>query len=304
MKVVLSFLTVLLPLLYLAVFLAYVWVLRGAGTAARELSTRLAAVTVLVHVTALVIHGVYLGRLPLGSPLEFCSAMALALLATYLVLECRSRIKETGFLISGLAFLLQFLSSSFGTFEPDIDPLLRDPGYAGHAVFVLLAYTALTLSFVYATLYLVQVRQIVRRRFGLLFRRLPALEMLERMSVGAVELGVPLLFVALCLGHLWMYDLADRVDPQLARRLTPWDPKILISWVIFLGYAAGLVGHRFWGWRGRRMNIAAIAAYVTVVVTTGLVHHLVPTFHDFTSLPAGLLLVPALLTSGPGGGAP
>ena len=77
-----------------------------------------------------------------------------------------------------------------------------------------------SLSFLCAILYLIQARQLMRRQFGLLFRRLPSLDGLERMSIGSVELGLPLLFVALSLGHLWMYDLADRVSPEMAALLT------------------------------------------------------------------------------------
>ncbi len=184
-------------------------------------------------------------------------------------------------MVTGLAFLLQFISSAFSTSVPDASPLLQDPGFAGHVVLVLLAYTALTVSFLYAILYLVLARQLGRRQFGLLFRRLPSLDVLERMSVGAVELGVPLLFLALALGHLWMYSLADRVDPALAARLSPWDPKILISWVILLGYSAGLAGYRFLGWRGKRMNVLAVTAYLAIIVAMGVVQHFVPSFHDF-----------------------
>jgi len=162
------------------------------------------------------------------------------------------------------------------------DPLLTDPGYTRHAALVLLAYAALSLSFLYAILYLVQMRQLSRKQFGLLFRRLPPLETLERMSVGAARLGVPLLFTALAMGHLWLYDLVDRVGPEMAAELTPYDPKILASWVIFLGYAVGLIGHRWWGWRGRRMNVLAIAAYLAVLVTMGVIHRFFPSFHDFT----------------------
>ena len=295
MTAILSLATVTLPLLYLVVFGTYVWLFREDHPVPRRICSRLAAITVLLHVAALVVRGLSLQRLPLGNPLEFASALAAALMATYLIIELRWRTKQTGFVVAGLAFILQFLASSFGTLETDAGPLLRDPGYAGHVVFVLLAYTALTLSFIYASLYLVQARQLMRRQFGLSFRRLPALDILERMSIGAVEMGVPLLFVALCLGQLWMYDLADRVDPQLAARLSPWDPKVLISWAIFLAYGGGLIGHRWLGWRGRRMNLAAIAAYVAVVAAMGLVHHLVPSFHDFTSLPVGLAGVTGLV---------
>jgi HemX protein len=148
---------------------------------------------------------------------------------------------------------------------------------------VLLSYTALSLGFVYAVLYLILARQLMRRRFGLLFRRLPSLDTLERMSVGAVELGVPLLFLSLCLGHLWMYDLRDRVTREVADQLSPFDPKILMAWLVLLIYSVGLAGHRLLGWRGRRMSVMAVAAYVAVVVATGLIHHLFPSFHNFRS---------------------
>lgn len=281
MTLFVSVTTVLLPLLYLVSWVLYVWIFRSDNPLPHRLASRFTAAVVLLHVGTLVVKGQLYGRLPLGSGLEFASGLAVALLATYLYLERRRRVKQTGFMVTGLAFLLQFIASAFSVTVPDASPLLHDPGYAGHVVLVLLAYTALTVSFLYAILYLVLARQLGRRQFGLLFRRLPSLDVLERMSVGAVELGVPLLFLSLSLGHLWMYNLADRVDPALAADLSPWDPKILVSWVILLGYAAGLAGYRFLGWRGRRMNKLAVAAYVVVVVAMGVVQHFVPSFHDF-----------------------
>jgi ABC-type uncharacterized transport system permease subunit len=219
----------------------------------------------------------------MGSPLEFMAALGLALLATYLVIEIRTAAKNTGFVVTGTAFLLVFIANVFSAPVPETSPLLKDPGFAGHVVLVLLAYTALSLGFVYAVLYLILARQLMRRRFGLLFRRLPSLDTLERMSVGAVELGVPLLFLSLCLGHLWMYDLRDRVAREVAVQLSPFDPKILMAWFVLLIYSVGLAGHRLLGWRGRRMSVMAVAAYVAVVVATALIHHVFPSFHNFRS---------------------
>jgi ABC-type uncharacterized transport system permease subunit len=281
MSVVLSVANTLLPLLYLLVFGTYVWLFRSDNPTPRRIASRLAATVVLLHLAAEVARGLATMRLPMGSKLEFASALALAILATYLFMERRWRVKNTGWLPAGVAFTLQFVASAFTTGVADPDPLLKDPGFAGHVVLVLLAYTALAMSFVYAVLYLVLARQLGRHQFGLLFRRMPSLDVLERMSVGAVEMGVPLLFASLVLGHLWMYSLADRVAPELAAALSPYDPKILISWVILLGYTVGLVGYRFLGWRGRRMNVMAVTAFVVVVVTMGLVRHFVPSFHDF-----------------------
>ena len=217
MTALVTVLTILLPILYLAVWADYLWLFYTEHPVARRTCSRAAAAVVILHMGVMVIRGVALQRLPMGTQAEFMSALALALLGTYLVVERRLRAKNTGFLTTGAAGLMMLSSAIFEPGAAQVNPLLSDPGFAGHAVLVLLSYTALSLSFLYAILYLVLARQLMRRRFGLLFRRLPALETLERMSVVSVEMGVPLLFLALALGHLWMYDLADRPGLGLDR---------------------------------------------------------------------------------------
>jgi ABC-type uncharacterized transport system permease subunit len=281
MPVLMSLFKVLLPLVYLVVWGLYMWLFYTDHPVARRLCSRAAAVAVILHVAAMVVRGFSMGRLPMGNNLEFFSALALAMLATYLVIEMRLKAKNTGFLVTGVAFIFEFTADAFIINAAPASPLLRDPGFAGHAVLVLFSYTALSLSFIYALLYLLLSRQLMNRQFGLMFRRLPSLETLERMSVGAVQLAVPLMLGALTLGHLWMYDLADRLPPEAAAELSPFDPKVLISWVVFLGYAVGLAGNRFLGWRGRRMNLMAVIAFVVMFSTMGLVHHFFPSFHKF-----------------------
>jgi len=283
MIVLMSVFKVLMPMIYLVVWGTYLWLFYTDHPTARRLCTRFAVVAVVLHTACLVGRGIILGRLPMGAPAEFFCALSLAMLATYLVIEIRIKAKNTGFLVTGVSFIFVFVGSVFSTTTMEVSPFLEDPGFAGHAVAVLFAYTALSLSFLYALMYLVLNRQLMRHQFGLLFRRSPSLETLERMSIGAVKMGVPLLFASLCLGHLWMYDLADRVDADMASMLNPWDPKILISWVILLGYSAGLIGNRFFGWRGKRMNVMAVAAFIAVVGAMGLFYHFFPSFHDFRS---------------------
>ena len=281
MIVLMSVFKVLMPMVYLVVWGTYLWLFYTDHPTARRLCTRFGIFAVLLHIGCMVAKGLLLGRLPMGTPFEFMCALSLALMATYLVIEIRIQAKNTGFLVTGMAFLLVFVGAAFSTSDPEVSPFLADPGYAGHVILVLLAYTALSLSFLYAVLYLILNRQLMRKQFGLLFRRLPSLDTLERMSVGAVKMGVPLLFASLCLGHLWMYDLADRMDPDMAAQLSPCDPKIMISWVILIAYTIGLVGYRFLGWRGKRMNVMAVVGYVAVVGAMGLIQYFFPSFHNF-----------------------
>jgi len=272
---------VLLPLFYLLLLGSYLWVLLSDRPPARRTAHLVLAVTIGLHLTLLLLKTCTEHRLPLGSPLEFASLLALSLVSVQGILERVQGVASTGFLTAGLAFLLQLLASLFSSLAPRDHVLLHDPGFAGHVILILLAYTALSVGFLHAILYLVQSRQLRRHRFGLLFRRLPSLERLEKLSVGAVQLGLPLLTGALVWGQLWMYDLAHRLPPTLANRLSPYDPKILASWIIVLVYAVGLAGHRWWGWRGRRMNRLAIAFYLVIVAAMGLIHHFLPSFHEF-----------------------
>ena len=105
-----SLFVVLMPLAYFVVWVCYMWLFLKDHPVARRLVTKLAVTTVLLDVAAEVHLAWELQRLPMGGPLEFLGLLALAMLATYLVIEKRLQAKNTGFLITGMAFLLQFLS--------------------------------------------------------------------------------------------------------------------------------------------------------------------------------------------------
>jgi len=271
----------LMPLVYFMVWACYMWLFITDRAWANKWSTRLAFGAVVLDIGAMIHLGLELERLPMAGTLEFLGLLAPAILGTYLLIEMRQVTKHTGFLITGMAFACKLVSDVLASPVPEVNPYLSDPGFAGHALFILVAYTALSLSFLYAVLYLVLARQLNQRHFGLLFRRLPSLDGLERMSIGAMEIGAPMLFFGLSLGHLWMYNLADSIAPDLAAVLSPFDPKIMVSWVVFLAFATILIGYRFLGWRGRPMVISTAAAFLCLVLAMGLLNRLAPSFHKF-----------------------
>jgi len=271
----------LMPLIYFVVWACYLWLFITDNPVANRWSTRLAIGAVVLDTAATVHLGIALHRLPMGGTIEFLGLVALTVLGTYLLIEMRQVTKHTGFLITGLAFIFKLLADELTSPLPEVNPYLSDPGFAAHAVLLLVAYTALSLSFLYAILYLILARQLNQRHFGLLFRRLPSLDGLERMCFVAVEIGVPMLFPGLALGHLWMYNLAHHLTSELAEVLNPFDPKILVTWVIFLLYATVLFGYRFRGWRGRRMIIFIAVGFFILVSAMGLMNRYSPSFHHF-----------------------
>src|SRR6185295_3440164 len=99
-----------------------------------------------------------------------------------------------------------------------------------HVTFAILAYAAFTLSFVLSLLYLVQSRQIRRAKTGILFARLPALEVIGRMNRTSVSIGLTTLSLSVALGILW----ASRVWGKLGDAKLGWALTTLVLYGFLL----------------------------------------------------------------------
>lgn len=142
--------------------------------------------------------------------------------------------------------------------------------FALHVTLAILAYAAFTFSFVLSVLYLIQNRQIRRRRTGLLFSRLPALEVIGRMNRTSVSIGLVVLSIALVLGAVW----AEVVWTSLA------DPKVEWAAVTILIY-----GFLLWmdrrGWEGPRVAVLSILGFGVVLFSYTIVNLYFSRTHSF-----------------------
>src|SRR5215813_8292361 len=127
---------------------------------------------------------------------------------------------------------------------PAPTPETRGVLFALHVTFAILAYAAFTFSFVLSILYLIQNRQLRRRRIGLLFARLPALEVIGRMNRTSVSIGLAVLVFALLIGIVRARELWGTLA----------DPKILWALITLAVYAFLLWVDRR-GWEGRRVAL-------------------------------------------------
>jgi ABC-type uncharacterized transport system permease subunit len=188
----------------------------------------------------------------------------------YLALLLRHREQSMG------PFLIPFvvLATAAGLLLPDAASRPREglhgSVFAFHVTLAILAYAAFTFSFVLSMLYLIQNRQIRRARTGLLFSRLPALEVIGRMNRTSVTIGVGTLVLSLALGIFW----AERVWPSLA------DPKIAWAAITLIVY-----GFLLWmdrrGWEGPRVALLSIFGFGVVLFSYTVVNLYFSRAHDF-----------------------
>ena len=156
----------------------------------------------------------------------------------YLILPFRHRERAIG------PFLIPFVSSFsvLGVLLPSHAPprpATRGSLFAFHVTLAILANAAFALSFVLSLLYLIQNRQIRRGRTGVLFSRLPALEVIGRMNRTSVTIG---LVAPRALRGARPGVGAPRLEPAGRREARLGDLDPLGLWLSPLDGPAGLGG--------------------------------------------------------------
>jgi ABC-type uncharacterized transport system permease subunit len=188
----------------------------------------------------------------------------------YLILFFRHRERAVGaflipfvILFSAAAQLIPFRAST-------PRPETQGPFFALHVTLAILGYAAFTLSFVLSLLYLIQSRQIRLARTGMLFARLPALEVMGGMNRTAVSIGLSSLLVSVSLGAFW----AHRVWKGVA------DAKLLFAVFTLLVY-----GFLLWmdrrGWKGQRVAFLSIVGFGLVIFSYTFVNLFLSRSHTF-----------------------
>ncbi len=270
---VVDVLAVVLPLVYAGLVLLYgVSFFKGSLWAGVAKSRAL--------LSALILHLVYiLGRTvafdhpPVTTVFEIMTMLAFCIVVGYAYIEFKTKTSNTGFFILILPLVFQTVSSLFIKDLLDIPPFLRSRLLGFHVSAALLGYTAISLSAVYGMLYLLLYHEIKSSRFGVIYNRLPNLEMLEKMSHKAEVFGFIMLTIAICVGLFWL--------PRVFREFSYWDPKLVGSLVIWALYAMGLSAKRRFGWQGRKTMIIAVVAFAFVFLSMTVVNMYLSGFHSF-----------------------
>ena len=254
----------LLPLLYLGLLVNY-----GATFFLRTKSqTRnpwLLAV-LSVHALFLILQSIQLGRPPLQDMYEILSVLALLTTAVYAAVEFASRDRRTGMFVFLLVFLFQYTSSNFlagRIMSEGVDAQSAGWGRL-HIVPALVAYTAFAISAVYGMLHLLAERNLRKHRFGVLFDRLPPLDLLGRMTWHALLGGFIFITITMITGPL-MFSHGDS-GAQAHSLDAKVIVKIVIGSIAWLIYVVAVLGKLLGKWPSRRISRIAVTGFVVIMI--------------------------------------
>ncbi|HSF02802.1 MAG TPA: cytochrome c biogenesis protein CcsA, partial [Solirubrobacterales bacterium] len=198
-------------------------------------------------------RAVQLGTVPLLTPGEALYFYGWLVFLVYLTLMRSPTQALVGALLVPFGAVCILLGAVAFPAEATVLPILRSPLFAVHTLSAFLGYSALSVACCAGILYLVLHDQVVHKRMGGLFRRLPPLEDLDQLGYRTVLLGFLFLTVAIVAGAIWAraeWGVSWVVEPK-----TVW---ALVSWGV---YAVYLVVRGGRGWRGKRAAWLATAGF-------------------------------------------
>lgn len=227
----------------------------------------------VLHTISLVHRYFQTGHTPITTNHEAVSFFAWCVTVGFFSFRWRYGVKNLGTFVAVLISALMTVAAFSSPQIRELPPALQSNWLPIHASIALAADAFLALAFCGGIMYLLQEREIKRRRFGIFYERLPSLEALDNLNQHCLAIGFPLLTLGIITGSIWA--------KQAWGAYWQWDPKETWSLITWLLYAA-LLHFRFtMGWRRRRAAIMSVIGFAAALFTLWGVSFLLEGLHAY-----------------------
>ncbi|QQS36249.1 MAG: cytochrome c biogenesis protein CcsA [Ignavibacteriales bacterium] len=266
-------LNIVILILYILTFGIYSYDFMKGGKSFAHSKRLFLFLTLLMHSVYLLLRTIAFNHPPITNVFEIFTVLACSIAISYFVLELVTDIRGTGPFILVISLLFQFISTVFIKDLTEVREVLRSNLLGTHVFSALLGYSGITISAVYGFLYLTLYKDIKLNKFGLIFDRLPSLDVLEKLSYYSAIIGFTLLSVAITIGIIWL--------PKAFPNFSYTDPKLVGSVLVWILYGFGIINTVTGRWRGRKLIILSITGFILSIISTMLTNFLAQSFHSF-----------------------
>lgn len=232
--------------------------------AGREAGTRFArpilGVAAVLHLGHFFVSNANAKVCPINGVNVATSLMALIAVAIFFVVSRVKKLEVVGAFVAPQALAAVLASRLVGNAEATTQGV-RNAVLPLHITTILLGTALFAVASALAATYLLQEKQLKKKKIGGLLQRLPALDVLDRASHRFLLAGFPLLTIGILTGLLWVNQVSS-TKIAVVRQVLAYTSWILFALVLLMRSAGG--------WRGRRAawgTIAgAICAFLVYVV--------------------------------------
>jgi cytochrome c-type biogenesis protein CcsB len=230
----------------------------------------------ILHGAGFVARYLAAGYLPITNLFESLSFFAFSTVCVFLAFELRYNLRVLGTFVAPVAMIFGLLSALLPGEVRPLPPVLDSNWLPIHVLLLFSGYAVFAVAFGAGIMYLLMERELKAKRMGVIFKRLPSLDVLDDINNRCLKIGFPLLTLGIITGSIWAeYAWGSYWS---------WDPKEVWALVTWFLYAALLHGRMTVGWRGRKAAILAIAGFCAVLFTFLGVNLLLPGLHSYSNM--------------------
>lgn len=266
-------LNIILPFLYIITFGIYLYDFLKGKKEFTNSKRLFLFITLLLHSIYLITRTIHFGHPPITNVFEIFTVLAFAVSFSYFILELVTDIRGTGPFIIIISILFQVISSTKIEHIVAVNEVLKSNLLGIHVFSALVGYSGITISAVYGFLYLMLYKEIKLNQFGLIFNRLPNLEVLEKLSFYSAIIGFSLLSIAITIGIIWL--------PKAFPNFSYADPKLIGTAIVWILYGIGILSKLLGRWRGKKVVVLSIVGFIIAILSTMLTNFLSLSFHSF-----------------------
>lgn len=226
------------------------------------------------HTITIISRWVEAGRTPATSPHESFTFFSWVIVLLYMVMFVRYKQRVLGAFITPFALLLIITASLLPKEIIPLAPVLESYWLPVHVTLAFVGNAFFALAFFLGVMYIIQEHYLKRRKLKGLFFVLPSLEKLDELNYRCLQLGFPLLTLAIITGAIWSeYALGSYWD---------WKPRQIWSLITWFLYAALLHGRLTAGWRGKRAALLSGTAFIVLVGSFIVINFVLGGAHGFS----------------------
>src|SRR5581483_6539335 len=205
----------------------------------------------VLHLVAIVELGVAVGHFPVDNFFQSATVCAFLIAVLFLFVYWRYDAASLSVCIFPLVFVMTQVGAMGTPMLSWPNQSVRNAWLLLHVGMVLFGYAALLLTAVASIFYLLQERQVKRKRSLDVFKRLPPLGTLDNVITNAMSFGFVFITLGVIAGSTWAFIESG----------TAWisDPRIALAFITWGFYLTMVFLRATAGWRGRKAALMAVA---------------------------------------------
>lgn len=238
-----------------------------------DISLKVFSLSTLIIFLYLFVRGIKGKYLPISNTHEGLIFFALLSSIFYLIFYLRNKILIVGVFVSPLVTILILIAGFIDRSIGEILPVLNSFWFPIHVVSAFIGNAFFALSFVVSLVYLIENFRLKKKKFDILGKLLPSLAVLDTINYLCIVYGFPFLTLGIITGAIWAQFAIGSYWNN--------DPKEIWSLFTWFIYAALLHTRLISGWRGKKVAILSILAFIFLVFSFIGVKFLFKGYHVF-----------------------